>query len=130
MIPWSWFTLNRQARGLTHFCVLYWFTLDYILIFQSLFFASDFLFWDTVHMSVSLHPDKLADIQQFALTLLQTQPVTICQVMSFLGKANFSANGHSQLQQLCHAIQSYMLTIILQPNYFLLYNFPLWLFIN
>ena len=30
------------------------------------------LCWDTVHMSVSLLPDKLADIQQLALSLLQT----------------------------------------------------------
>ena len=30
------------------------------------------LCWDTVPMSVSLPPDKLADIQQLALSLLQT----------------------------------------------------------
>ena len=30
------------------------------------------LCWDTVHMSVSLPPDKLADIQQLALSLLHT----------------------------------------------------------
>ena len=30
------------------------------------------LCWDTVHMSVSLCPDKLADIQQLPLSLLQT----------------------------------------------------------
>ena len=39
-------------------------------------------------MSVSLPPDKLADIKQLALSLLQTQPVTVHQVISFLGKAN------------------------------------------
>ena len=55
------------------------------------------LSWDTVHMSISLPPDKLADIQQLAFSLLQTQPVTVCQVRSFLGKANFCANGHTQL---------------------------------
>ena len=57
-------------------------------------------------MSVSLPPDKLADIQQLALSLLQTQPVTVHQVMSFLGKASFHANGHSQLWRysvLCHS---------------------------
>ena len=47
------------------------------------------LCWDTVHMSVSMPPDKLADIQQLALSLLQTPHVTVCRVMSFLGKANF-----------------------------------------
>ena len=41
------------------------------------------LCWDTVHMSVSLPPDKLADIQQLALSLLQTPLVTVCRVMSF-----------------------------------------------
>ena len=41
------------------------------------------LSWDTVHKSVSLPPDKVADIQ------------------SPLGKANFCTNGHSQLQRLC-----------------------------
>ena len=35
------------------------------------------LCWDTVHMSVSFPPNKLADIQQLALSLLQTQPVTV-----------------------------------------------------
>ena len=41
------------------------------------------LCWDPVLTSVSLPPDKLADIQELALSLLQTQPVTVCQVMSF-----------------------------------------------
>ena len=36
MIFWSWFALSRQVRGLTHFSVPYWFSLDYILIFPSL----------------------------------------------------------------------------------------------
>ena len=48
---------------------------------------------DNVHMSVSLPPDKLGDIQQLFLSLLQTQPVAVCQVMSFLGMAIFCANG-------------------------------------
>ena len=60
-------------------------------------FVSWGLRWDTVHMSVSLPPDKLADIQQVALSLLWTPHVTIHRVMSFLGKANFCTNGHSQL---------------------------------
>ena len=62
-------------------------------------------------MSVSLPPDKLADNQQLAVSLLKTQPVTACWVMSFLGKANFCANGHSQLQRLCCVIQNDMLTV-------------------
>ena len=53
------------------------------------------LCWDTVCMSVSLPPDKLADIQQLALSLLWTPHVTVCKVMFFLGKANFCTNGHS-----------------------------------
>ena len=40
-------------------------------------------------MLVSLPPDKLADIQQLALYLLQTQCFTVLRVMSFLGKAIF-----------------------------------------
>ena len=31
--------------------------------------------------------------------------------MSFLGKANFCTSGHSQLQRLCHVIQSDMLIV-------------------
>ena len=62
------------------------------------------LCWDTVCMSVSLPLDKLAEIQQLALSLLQTPHVTVCKVMSFLGKANFCTNGHSQLWHLCCVI--------------------------
>ena len=40
-------------------------------------------------MSVSLPPHNLADIQQLALSLLQTQPVTVYPVISFLGKDIF-----------------------------------------
>ena len=40
MISWSWFALSRQVRGLTLFCVPYWFALDSLLIFLSLTFAS------------------------------------------------------------------------------------------
>ena len=67
-------------------------------------------------MSVSLPPDKLADIQQLALYLLQTQPVIVCQVMSFLGEAIFCASSHSQLGPLCHVIQSDMLTVCHSPT--------------
>ena len=65
----------------------------------------------TVCMSVSLCADKLVDIQQLALSLLQAQPITVCRVMSFLAKGNFCANVHSQLWRLCHVIQSDMLIV-------------------
>ena len=41
------------------------------------------LCWDTVHMSVSLPPDKLADIQQLALSLLLAPHVTVCRSCPF-----------------------------------------------
>ena len=71
--------------------------------------------WDPVCISVSLPPDKLAAIQQLALSLLQTTHVTVCKVMSLLGKANFCTNGHSQLHRLCHVIQSDMLSVYHSP---------------
>ena len=71
--------------------------------------------FDTVHMSVSLPPDKLADIQQLALSLLQTTHVTVHRVMSFLDKANFCTNSHSQLHHLCCAIQHDMLSVYHSP---------------
>ena len=69
------------------------------------------LCWDTVHMSVSLPPDKLAAIQLLALSLLQTPHVTVHRVMSFLGKANFCTNGHFKLWHICHVIQSDMVCV-------------------
>ena len=74
------------------------------------------LCWDTVCMSVSLSPDKLADIQQLALSLLCTPHVTVHKVMSFLGKSNFCTNGHSQLWRLCFVIQIDMLSIYHSPT--------------
>ena len=67
-------------------------------------------------MSVSLLLDKLRDIQQLALSLLQSQYVTVCKVMSFLGKANFCSNGHSQLWHSCCIIQSDILHVYHSPN--------------
>ena len=67
-------------------------------------------------MSVPLPPDKLADIQQLALSLLWTPHVTVCKVMSFLAKANFCTNGHSQLHCLCCVIQSDMLSVYHSPT--------------
>ena len=74
------------------------------------------LCWDTVCMSVSLPPDKLTGIQQLALSLLQTPHITVHKVVSFLGKANFSTNGHSQLHCLCSVIQSGMLHVYHSPK--------------
>ena len=67
-------------------------------------------------MSVSLPPAKLADIQQLALSLLQTSHVTVCKVMSFLGTAIFCTNGHFQLWCLCCVIQSDMLGVYHSPT--------------
>ena len=67
-------------------------------------------------MSVSLPLDKLAEIQQLALALLWTPHVTVHKVMSFLGKANFCTNGHSQLWHLCRVIQSDMLSVYHSPT--------------
>ena len=75
------------------------------------------LYWDTVCMLVSLPLDKIAEIQQLALALLQTPHVTVHKVMSFLGKANFCTNGHSQLWHLCHVIQSDMLSVYHSPTH-------------
>ena len=89
------------------------------------------LCWDTVCMSVSLPPDKLADIQQLALSLLLTPHVTVCKVMSFLGMANICTNGHSQLHCLCNVIHSDMLSVyhsLLQL--FSCVHFPFPLYIN
>ena len=67
-------------------------------------------------MLVSLPPDRLPDIQQLALSLLHTPHVTVHKVMSFLGKANFCTNGHSQLHCLCRVIQSDMLSVYHTPT--------------
>ena len=137
MTSWSSFALSGWVRGHICFCVPCWSILVYISIFpkSDLCLSQTFCFlglcWDTVQMSVSLPPDKLADIQQLALSLLLSQHDTVHRVMSFLGKANFCTNGHSQLQCLCHVIQStcYMF-IILPPSYFHIFIFSLSSFIN
>ena len=109
MIFWSWFTLIGLVRGHSFLCSLLVYLGLHINVSKPDFcLIQTFLFWglclDTVHMSVSLPSDKLADIQQLALSFLQTQPVTVCQVISFLVKANFYANGHCQTTVIvsCH----------------------------
>ena len=122
MTSWFLFTLNRLVRGHALFCVPCWSVLVSISIFPILTFASPRLLVSQgyvgilSYMSVSLPPDKLADIQQLALSLLQTAHVTVCKIMSFLGKANFCTNGHSQLHRLCSVIQSDMLCIYHSPT--------------
>ena len=75
------------------------------------------LCWDTVCMSLYLPPDKLADIQQLAFSLLQNQHVTVHRVMLFLCKANFCTNCHPQLWHLCCVIQSDMLHVYHIPTH-------------
>ena len=76
-------------------------------------------------MSVCLPPDKLADIQQLALSLLQSQHVTVHRVMSFLGKANFvpMATPNCSACVVSFKVECYMFTI-LPPIYFLVSIFP------
>ena len=89
------------------------------------------LCWDTVCMSVSLPPDKLADIQQLALSLLWPPHVTVRKVMSFLGKANFCINGHSNCSDyvVLFRVTCYVFTIL--PHIcFLVFIFLLHLYVN
>ena len=73
------------------------------------------LCWHTLDMSISLPSDKLTETNQLAHTLLQRQPITVHQVMSFLGKSTLCANGHAQHCQLCCVIQSAMLNVYHSP---------------
>ena len=77
-------------------------------------------------MSVSLPPDKLSDIQQLALSLLQSQHVTVHMVMSFLGKANFVPVATPNCSTLCCVIQSDMLHVYHSPTHLFSHvHFPL-----
>ena len=58
-------------------------------------------------MSVSLPSDKVS--------LLERQPVTCHQDMSYLGKTTYFVNGYAQLCQLCFVIQSDMLNVYHSP---------------
>ena len=111
----SQLTLSVQARELKSSHALYWFFLDYIIIFLSLDSCSNFLFlglcWDTMDINVSLLSDKCLEMQHLAPGLLLRQPITVHMVMSFHGKTTFCANRHAQLCQLYHVIQSDMLTV-------------------
>ena len=78
------------------------------------------LFSDTMDMSVFLKADKILEIPQLALSLMQMQPVTVCEVMSFLGMTNFNVSGHQQLYHLCHVRAACLLFIIHFLTYFVL----------
>ena len=83
------------------------------------------LCWDTVHMSVSLPPDKLADIQQLALSLLKTPHITVCRVMSFLGNANFVPMAIPNCDAYAVSFRVTCYTFIILPlNYFHMFIFP------
>ena len=79
---------KRAGRRARLFCVPCWPVLVYTSFFQVRLLPFSVLTflqlcWDTVHMSVSLPPDKLAEFQQLALLLLQTPCVTVHRVMPF-----------------------------------------------
>ena len=82
-----------------------------------------------VDTSVSLPTDKLLQLQQLAIPLLQMQFFSL-QVMSFLNKVNFCANRHTQICCLCHVIQSDMLHILMSDSYFLPFTLLFQLCIN
>ena len=92
----SWFLIHSKyedKRKEPFLCSLC-FGGGYILIFQSFTLPnSAILLSGTVlehmDMSVSQPSFKFLEIQQLAHSLLQMQPVTICQVMSCFGRANF-----------------------------------------
>ena len=108
-------TPNMLARELKLSFVLFWFVLDYILMSPSLTFISpsNFPFLslcrNKVDTIISLPSAKLNEIQQLAHSLLNWQPVTGHQVVSFMGRTTFCANGHAQLCKLCYMVQRGML---------------------
>ena len=86
---------------------------------------------DTFHMSVSLPPDKLAYIQQLALSLLQTQTVTVWWIMSFCARPiSVSMATHNCGDCVMSFRVTCQLFITLLPTYFLLYTFSFQLCIN
>ena len=85
------------------FFALHCFILSYELIFSEsvLCLSQCFyilrLFWDTEGLSPTLPVDTLLDIQQFSPSVLPMPSVTVCEVMSFSGKANIFTYRHEQL---------------------------------
>ena len=95
MISWSWLTQNMQTKWHGLFCALYWFFLDYRLIFpsQSLVLLNILVLSGTMQayigyvcISVSW---QILEIQQFTLSSLQMQPVTVSQVMLYWARSPF-----------------------------------------
>ena len=82
-------------------------------------------------MSLSLPPDKLADIQQLALSLWQGQYVTVCRVMSFWVRPIFvpMATLNCSACVVSFGVTCYMSTI-LPTIYFLVFIFPFPHYIN
>ena len=70
------------------------------------------MFWDAVDTSVSLPSDKPLDIQQISHSVLQAQPFTAHQVISFLGKANFLATVMHNYTHCAASLQGNMLNTI------------------
>ena len=112
------------ARELHPSCAHYESVLVYILIFSSQLHHKQQLVgglcWYTVGMFVSLPNHKHIEIQRLAHALLQRQPVTIHQVMSFVGRTTFCANGPVQICQLCCVMQSEMLNVYHSPTHLFL----------
>ena len=130
----SLFVLSRHARGYDHFFVLYWFTLDFLLIIPGVTFASlRFFFVFGVVLGyfpyVSISTTWQASQHSAVCSFLVVDSTS--QVMSFLGKANFVPMATYNCSD---CVMSFRVTcwlfIILQPNYFFLCNFPFQLFIN
>ena len=55
----------------------------------------------------------LKNFKRYSIWLIPSwrQPVTVCKIMSLLGKTNICANGHAQLCQVCCVIKSVMLNV-------------------
>ena len=77
------------------------------------------LFWDTVDMSLSLPSDKFLKIQQLAHSLLQKQPATVHQAMSFLRQGQFLCQQTCTTSSILFCNQSKSLNV---------YHFPTHLF--
>ena len=69
------------------------------------------LCWDTVDMSIYLPSNKCLEIQQLGHSLLQSEPVTVCQVWSPFGMTNF-------LSLNIHNFSTHWMYIILHLTYF------------
>ena len=99
---------------------LWWLIMGYIFVFSKSefclcqYFSFLGLFWVMVDMSVLLPTDKLWEIQQLALTLLQMQTVIVCAIIPFRG-GQLLCHWTCRTSLLCCVIQSDMLTIYHSP---------------